>query len=167
MGRTANRAILLALVMTAWSLSGQSARAERQINAEAYRDKLKGMWLGEILGNYAGRPVEGHGSNDREPLSYQVDWNDVVITNTWDGDDDTCFEYLYVSQLAANPTPTSQQIADLWTGSMNDVAFYIANRQARWQMSLGQVPPQTGSRSWNVKWAAIDSQITTDRKSVV
>lgn len=29
------------------------------LDADVYHDRLMGMWLGEIVGNYAGRPVEG------------------------------------------------------------------------------------------------------------
>jgi hypothetical protein len=35
------------------------ARAERTIAADTYFNKLHGMWLGQLVGNLAGRPTEG------------------------------------------------------------------------------------------------------------
>ena len=35
--------------------SAGAARAQQQIDADAYLDKLRGMWMGQVIGNYAGR----------------------------------------------------------------------------------------------------------------
>jgi hypothetical protein len=49
---------IAALLLSAFGLSSQ-ALAERTIEANVHRDRLAGMWTGQLLGNYAGRQVEG------------------------------------------------------------------------------------------------------------
>jgi hypothetical protein len=146
-----------------------SAMAQRTISADAYEDRLRGMWLGEILGNYAGRAMEGHIAYGS--LNYTIPWDAILATAVWDGDDDTCFEYMNLSLLKANPAPTSADIGQHWLTHLPAECFYIANRQARWLMEPGTVgrsgpgglvPPATGSINRNVQWWAIDSQITTE-----
>ncbi|MFA6135045.1 MAG: ADP-ribosylglycohydrolase family protein [Phycisphaerae bacterium] len=136
------------------------ARAETTLSADAYRDKLYGMWMGEMIGNYAGRPVEGYTA--RGGLGYAVNWSGATTTATWDGDDDTCFELLNSDILNANPDPNSAQIGQEWGTHIAADSFYIANRQARGLMTRGVTPPQTGSITSNIHWSAIDSQITTE-----
>ena len=136
------------------------AAADRPILAETYLDKLHGMWLGEILGNYAGRDVEG--SVARGGLSYTIDWPAIVQTDPWDGDDDTCLEYLYMHVLSGSADPTAAEIGQAWRDHVKVPAFYVANKQARWLIDDGLNPPQTGSVQKNACWYAIDSQITTE-----
>ena len=46
---------------------------------------------------------------------------------------------------------------------MNGVSgIYIANRQAKYLMNDGYLPPETGGRTYNEHWYSIDSQITTE-----
>jgi hypothetical protein len=168
-------ALVIALLLGACG----SAFAQIAVPAATYLDKLQGMWLGELIGNYAGRTIEGT-TPPVGGLYYSVNWTDpnhvdpasgardyVFRDASWDGDDDTCFEYLNMNFLRAHPDPSGAEIGQLWAGSMPDPAFYIANRQARHLLSLGYAPPATGSIHWNAHWAAIDSQITTESLGAV
>ncbi|MDY7009795.1 MAG: ADP-ribosylglycohydrolase family protein [Planctomycetota bacterium] len=141
-----------------------STLADRDILADTYLDKLHGMWLGEILGNYAGRPYEGNCA--RGGLVVTVDWNSFINTDPWHGDDDTCFEYAYMNVLKSNATPSNADIKAAWETHVPLPSFYIANKQARWLMADGLAPPQTGSINKNMHWYAIDSQITTEAMGV-
>jgi hypothetical protein len=163
----------LALGISVLLLLCETAFAERTILAEAYLDRLQGMWLGQLMGNYAGRRREG--SIQRGGLVYQVNWtdpnhidpvtgkNDYVFRDAiWDGDDDTCFEYLYTDVLKNNSDPSHADIGQAWADHIAHPSFYIANRQARWRIAKGDLPPVTGSINRNAHWYAIDSQITTE-----
>ncbi len=153
------RKLLLAVVLLGL---GAPARADRDLSADAYYDKLRGMWLGQVLGNYAGRPTEGiyciRGGNPAE----DIDWESFIHTTPWGADDDTCFEYMYMNLLSDFEDPTDAQIKSCWETHVPLPSFYIANRQARWLMADGLTPPATGSMSRNMHWYAIDSQITTE-----
>ncbi len=146
-----------ALVLAA---AAAPAQADRTIGADDYLDRLRGMWLGQILGNYAGRPREGWTA--RGGLAYEVPWESVAATDPWVGDDDTGFEYMNLSLLNASTSPTAAQIQDAWVAHVPLPSFFIANRQARWLMDYGLTVPDTGSFRNNMHAWAIDSQITTE-----
>ena len=164
------RAFLSILVVV--SLAGQ-LRAGRPILADDYRDKVRGMWLGQILGNYAGRPTEGvyHASSPGYPRgspAASISWDFVLGASpptSWGGDDDTVFEYMYGNLLSGNSSPSNAQIRQTWETLVPTGSFYIANKQARYLMATPSpdlTPPATGSINNNMHWYAIDSQITTE-----
>ena len=67
-------AMLAAIIMAA----AAPALAERTLSADDYLDKLRGMWLGEILGNYAGRPYEGaYATRGGVPIETIGDFNSL------------------------------------------------------------------------------------------
>jgi ADP-ribosylglycohydrolase/PEP-CTERM motif len=137
-----------------------TAAADRILLADDYRDKLHGMWIGELLGNYAGRPYEKWVK--RGGLTETIDWSFAGTTDPWDGDDDTCFEYVYALVLSANANPTSVDATTAWATHIKNPSFYWANKQARYLIGHGVGAPASGSHNWNQSWWAIDSQITTE-----
>jgi hypothetical protein len=102
------------------------------------------------------------GCVQRGGLDYEVDWPNVPPSGPWDGDDDTCFEFLYADVLNANADPNSAQIGEAWAYHICPESFYFANRHGRRAIEQGFTPPQTGSQNRNTYWYAIDSQITTE-----
>jgi hypothetical protein len=159
-------AIACAAAVAAVLLAAAPAAAQREISADVYLDKALGMWFGELIGNYAGRPQEG--SVARGGLYCDIDWDSVLATNPWVGDDDTCFEYMYATLLGQSTSPTSASIRNAWVDNVPDSGLvYIANRQARWLMDApptgkSLTPPETGSFRNNMHAATIDAQITTE-----
>ena len=147
--------VILALVL----IAPAAVRAERTIGADDYLDRLRGMWLGELLGNYAGRATEGlyriRGGNPAETAGF-------VFGDPWDGDDDTCFEYLYMTMLTGDPQPTHADIRTAWADHVPLTGVYIANLQASYLIAAGGTVPDSGSYGLNMHAYAIDSQITTE-----
>ena len=151
---------LMLLCMAAVLAFAMPLRAERTILADDYLDKLRGMWLGELIGNTAGRPTEG--SVVRGGLNISLNWQGLASTTTWVGEDDTCFEYMYLQLLKQNPQPTGHDIADTWRQHVPVPGFWVANRQTAWRVNEGRDVPASGSIRYNTNWFAIDSQITTE-----
>ncbi len=136
------------------------ARGERTIDADAYLDKLRGMWLGQLIGNMAGRPFEGVYSWSEPNPAESVPW---VLLAEWPADDDTDLEYLAQHiYLTHGLDPAPPQLRDEWRAHVPLDSVYIANRQARYLMDAGFQPPATGSYRHNLGWNAIDAQITTE-----
>jgi len=147
------------LIATALNLQ---AKAEKTILADELNDKMRGMWLGQLIGNMAGRPTEGHFAGSYPNPDPNVLW---VIKSVWDADDDTDIEYIAVHILETNGFDcNAQEIADQWLHHITSSGsgIYIANRQAWYLMGDGYLPPQTGSRNYNEHWYSIDAQITTE-----
>lgn len=144
------------LVMVLYS----PVKAEKSILADELYDKMRGMWLGQLIGNYAGRATEGMHSSDAPNPDSAVPW---VVKQEWDGDDDTEIEYVALHILETyglNCQP--QEIAEQWLAHINSSGIYIANKQAWHLMQDGYLPPETGSRTYNEHWYSIDSQIATE-----
>jgi hypothetical protein len=140
--------------------SCRPARAENVIAADELSDKLRGMWLGQLIGNAAGRETEGVYRSSEPNPDAAVPW---VIKQVWDADDDTDIEYLYLHTLDTHGLDcTAEEIAEQWQQHVTTSGIYIANRQAWYLMQDGYLPPETGSRRYNEHWYAIDSQITTE-----
>ena len=163
-----------------------ATHAGQQITATEYRNRMEGMWVGQLLGNYAGRQVEGRttvyyegpNSVDKPVTEYQVQWDAIMQgkyygknsptlygdTTTWGGDDDTSLEFLYAHSLQTQSSLTVAQRTGLWTNNLSLSGLYIANRQAWYQTNdHSRSAAQSGSTRYNMHagWA-IDSQITTE-----
>lgn len=135
-------------------------KAERAIRADELKDKIQGMWLGQLIGNSAGRETEGEYCESMPNPSMSVPW---VIKQQWDADDDTDIEYVALHILETHGLDcNSQEIADEWRTHITGSGIYIANKQAWHLMEDGHFPPDTGSRTYNEHWYSIDSQITTE-----
>lgn len=152
------RKILFVVLITAGSAS--VLHAENRITSDRLHDKIRGMFLGQLIANAAGRPTEGVFSGPSPNPAESVPWD---IKQIWDGDDDTDFEYLALHILETDGIdPTSARIGLQWLDHVTTSGIYIANRQAYFLLQDGLLPPLTGSRRYNMHWYAIDSQITTE-----
>jgi hypothetical protein len=159
MCRSNSKAIIFFFALFALITFGSQAKAEKTILADDVNDKLRGMWLGQLIGNNAGRSTEGRYQSTPDP-NVSEPW---VLKQQWDADDDTDFEYIAMHILDTNGFDcNSQQIANQWRTHVTSSGIYIANRQAWYLMGDGNIPPQTGSRTYNEHWYSIDSQITTE-----
>ena len=139
-------------------------RAQRTIAADDYRDRLRGMWFGELIGNHTGRPFEGQYCGwDSAPDAAFAWVTKTSEEDPWTGDDDTSFEYLYLHTLeTCGLAPTTAQIQGEWDVHVPLADIYIANLQAKFLMIHGLVIPQTGTYRNNMHANAIDGQITTE-----
>ncbi|NLX12673.1 MAG: ADP-ribosylglycohydrolase family protein [Phycisphaerales bacterium] len=145
-------------------LAVHPAWGQRTLEADVYRDKLRGMWFGQLIGNHSGRDFEGKYCTREAAPDELFQW--VIKTSyadPWTGDDDTSFEYLYLHTLETyGIDPTYSQIKNEWDLYVPLTGIYIANKQAKYLMNHGFSPPETGSYTNNIHSFAIDSQITTE-----
>ena len=118
------------------------------------------MWLGQLIGNAAGRETEGLYTGSSPNPADAAAWR---IKQVWDADDDTDIEYLSLHMLlTCGLDCNSVQIADGWLKHTTAEGIYVANKQA-WNLMLdGYLPPQTGGRTHNEHWYSIDAQIGTE-----
>ena len=159
MNRLCNKTRFLLLSILIAVSPQLQAKAEKMILADDLTDKMRGMCLGQLLGNAAGRQTEGLYQSSPNPVP-SVPW---VIKQIWDADDDTDIEYIAIHILEANGFDcNSQEIAAQWRTHIIDQGTYIANKQAWHLMGDGRLPPETGNRTYNQHWYSIDSQVTTE-----
>lgn len=139
---------------------GSVTRADRAISTFELFDRMRGMWLGQLIGNAAGRASEGLYSGSSPNPAESVPWR---IKQVWDADDDTDVEYLALHTLMTHGFDcNSLDIAGDWLEHMTADGIYVANKQA-WRLMLdGHTPPETGRRTYNQHWYSIDAQICTE-----
>ncbi|MBC7773082.1 MAG: ADP-ribosylglycohydrolase family protein [Pyrinomonadaceae bacterium] len=164
---------LLALTCLACCLTPavSSAQVARRFNRIDYENRLHGMWLGEVIGNWTGLAIEGAFS--QPPFLTDADWGQVlapgrppltyVFQNPWRSDDDTDIEYVYVNLLARqqNPWLTSEDIVQGWMAHINH-HIWNSNRNARTLMGRGVYPPATSLGACNLLRMLISAQLTVE-----
>ena len=147
--------------------------ADIVINRTAYKDRLRGFWLGSCIANWTGLPTE----NVRvvPPFFSDDDWlkpfgrNGEVIdyvldSDPWGADDDTDIEYVYQKALEkyGSYMLTGEQIATAWQDHIGLPWLWVSNLAALGQMQNGAVPPETSLPENNPMWEMIDAQLTTE-----
>jgi hypothetical protein len=161
----ANRLLICFLATLPSLCSVQAAEGQRVIYADELYDKVRGFWLGQLIGNAAGRSTEGTYRLDQANPNESVPW---VLKQQWDADDDTDIEYLGLHILETDGFACSAEaLGRQWLRHISSQGIYIANRQSWFLLADGYLPPQTGSRAFNKHWYSIDSQITTEVFGVV
>jgi hypothetical protein len=152
---------------------GQSYSGQRLVKEAAYREQLRGMWLGECIANWTGLQTEGR--HRAPPFLTDASWGVVQpysngfplehkwFFNPWWADDDTDIEYVYQHLMVSQDTLflTPEQIAQGWTLHINRF-IWVSNATARGLIGRGVMPPSTGIASANVNRLAIDAQLTTE-----
>jgi len=152
--------VYLLLVFFCACASAACAGGERTITAVDLFDRMRGMWLGQLIGNAAGRETEGLYSGAQANPAESVPWHIKLV---WDADDDTDIEYVALHTLfTVGFDCNSAEIAGEWLDHITAKGIYVADKQA-WSLMLdGHLPPETGSRTFNEHWYSIDAQISTE-----
>ncbi len=140
---------------------------ELVIERTAYKDKLKGYWLGSCIANWTGLPTE----NRRTDFPFFTDldfgpgkFDYILDQNPWGSDDDTDIEYVYQSAIEKynNYMLTGEQISNAWQEHIGLPLLWVSNLAALGQMQNGAIPPATSLPENNPMWDMIDAQLTTE-----
>jgi hypothetical protein len=145
------------------------------IDRSDYRQRLRAMWLGEVIANWTGRRTEGcccpgcPGGGDfltdddwggQTPGGNTIDF--VLDQDPWTADDDTDIEYVYQYLLEQHGLWLSpEEIAAGWIAHINRF-IWISNARARALMDENVLPPATGMACANRHSHMIDAQLTTE-----
>ncbi|AQQ72227.1 ADP-ribosylglycohydrolase [Limihaloglobus sulfuriphilus] len=154
--------MLRKIIMVTLALSAAAVSAETITRSDVI-DRIEGMWLGQIVANMAGRATEGKYSGSYPNPAESVPWVLKGPEESWPADDDTDIEYIALDTLeTCGINPSAGQLASQWLDHITSSGIYISNRQAWYLMGDGFLPPETGSRNYNMHWYSIDCQITNE-----
>ncbi len=169
---SSSRASLSAALVTLICASACADPPSRLINRADYADRLRAMWLGEVMANWTGLRTENQRS--LPPYFTDADWGTqppdmqypiIMVTwaDPWASDDDTDIEYVYLHLLSSLGVTalSSQQIASGWISHING-NIYVSNASSRALMTRGVLPPATGLFTPNANGLMIDAQLTTE-----
>lgn len=145
--------------------------APRVFDRAAYESRLHGMWLGEVIGNWTGLPIEN--GFYQPPFLTDEGWDQppapgyppvsFIFQDPWRTDDDTDIEYVYVHLLSQqmNPRLSSDDIVHGWMTHINH-HIWNSNRNARTLMDRGVYPPATSFGACNLLRMLISAQLTVE-----
>jgi hypothetical protein len=161
--------IVFLLVVSAAALNCGRQKLVK-ISVEAYRDKVYGSWLAQIIGNIYGLPHEcryiAEPGPENWPYGYGGNAERLKSTNGAFSDDDTDVEYIYLLAMEKfGPEPTYEQLGEKWKYHIRD-RVWLANRGAVVLMHYGYTPPVTGMQDYNPHWFQIDPQLVNEIWSV-
>lgn len=139
--------LLFLTLMTVQSVVAAEPGMAREvvITSVELEDRIRGGFLGQILGNLNGLPHEMKYID--EPGS--VDEYRPALPDGAHTDDDTDLEWIYVTEMAsAGPWIPPGRIRELWMKHINR-RIWCANLYARQLMDLAIQPPLTGRIALN------------------
>ncbi len=135
-----------ALLLSVLLCSGPLLAQTLEISAETLRDKIRGGFVGQVLGDLNGLKHE---------MKYIAEPGNVTqyVPSLPEGawtDDDTDFEWVYLVEMqrAGRLVIPYDRVARLWKEHINR-RFWCANEYARQLMDLGIDPPLTGKIAFN------------------
>jgi ADP-ribosylglycohydrolase len=137
-------AVLLGSGLSACAASAASTQTV-EISADTLQDKVRGGFLGQLLGDLNGLKHEM--KYIAEPGNVQQ-YVPALPEGAWT-DDDTDFEWVYIIGMQKHGLLIpNARISELWKAHINR-RFWCANEYARQLMDLGITPPLTGKLAFN------------------
>ncbi len=153
--------------------SGHTLPDTLQLNRAEYADRLRAMWLGQAIANWAGLTTEGvkldppFYTDDDWGRDQQIAWKQpsvigFVFQDPWLADDDTDIEYLYLHLIQQHDTLllSPEQITQGWVEHVNDW-IWGDTPERRW-MEWGAQPPAAGLGAVNDTYLMNTAQLVTE-----
>ena len=150
--------ILLTIALAIQVLFCLSCSSRAFIGEEEYMDKLRGGWVGKIIGVQLGQPHEFHflSAMDESP----IEWESGLIEGAL-GQDDIYTQLSFMQTFDRHGLDASaDQLAEAFAGA--GFSLFHANLQSRKNWRDGLRPPMTGSSLYSIHADDIDFQIDAD-----
>ena len=138
--------------------AAQPAPAERRLTRAVLEDKIRGGWVGQMVGVAYGAPTEFR--SNRRIITHPLEWTPDRVSNALQQDD------LYVEMTFAQVLDTTgldattEQFGEMFKDSQ--YSLWHANATARRLLNHGVKAPQSGHPRYNVHANDIDFQIEAD-----
>jgi hypothetical protein len=135
------------------------------ISVQEYRDKMKGGWVGQMVGVSWGAPTEFGWMGEIIPQSRVPRWRSNMINNAF-GQDDLYVEMTFLRSLELYGLDVSiiQAGNDFADSSYQ---LWHANYEGRNNLRSGVIPPNSGHPEYNNHADDIDYQIEADYSGLI
>ncbi|MDO5580763.1 MAG: ADP-ribosylglycohydrolase family protein [Planctomycetia bacterium] len=164
--RTINRFLLILLAVFCFSAFTAPGKAEdRVLPAKVYRDKMKGGWIGQIIGVVWGAPTEFKWNDKIIPEEKVPKWKTGFINNAF-GQDDLYVEMTFLRTLEQYGLNCDIRQAGIDFAN-SEYALWCANRAGRNNLRSGIAPPDSGHPKFNRCPNDIDYQIEADYAGLI
>ncbi|MHC4913669.1 MAG: ADP-ribosylglycohydrolase family protein, partial [Planctomycetota bacterium] len=135
------------------------------ISVQEYRDKMKGGWVGQMVGVSWGAPTEFGWMGEIIPEGRVPRWRSNMINNAF-GQDDLYVEMTFLRSLELYGLDVSIiQAGDDFANSSYEL--WHANYEGRNNLRSGIIPPNSGHPAYNSHADDIDYQIEADYSGLI
>jgi len=138
---------------------------DSNISAEKYMDKMKGGWIGQIVGVCWGQPVEFHYCGSIMPNEDMPKWTPDMVNQAF-GQDDLYVEMTFLHSMEKHGINVSMRQAGIdFANSRYSLAH--ANLYGRGNLRKGIAPPDSGHPEFTAHSDDIDYQIESDFSGLI
>jgi hypothetical protein len=141
-----------------------AAQDVRRISVKDYRDKMKGGWIGQMVGVSWGAPTEGR-FRQIMPAAKMPPFRDTLVNEAF-GQDDLYVEMTFLRSLEEHGFDVSPRQAgiDFANSRYN---LWVANDAGRKNLRAGIAPPDCSHPEFHKCAGAIDYQIEADYSGLI
>lgn len=154
---TRRHAVLALLLVTTCATLAQT---ERKVSVDDYRDRMKGGWIGQIIGVVWGAPTEFKWNDAIIPEDKVPKWTPEMINHAF-GQDDLYVEMTFLRSLEEYGLDVSIRQAGIDFAN-SEYALWCANNAGRTNLRKGIAPPDSSHPQFNKCPNDIDYQIEAD-----
>jgi hypothetical protein len=140
--------------------AGVTVGQERRLSVEEYRDRMKGGWIGQIIGVAWGAPTEFKCRDQIMPESMVPKWSQERINGGF-GQDDLYVEMTFLRSLEEHGLNVSIRHAGIDFAN-SEYGLACANYAGRFNLRKGIAPPDSSHPQFNHCPNGIDYQIEAD-----
>ena len=140
------------------ALQPSPSSTERRLTRTVLEDKIRGGWVGQMIGVAYGAPTEFR--SNRRIIAHPLEWTPDRVSNAL-GQDDLYVEMTFAHVLdTIGLDATTEQFGEMFKDSQ--YSLWHANAAARRLLNHGVKAPQSGHPRYNVHANDIDFQIESD-----
>lgn len=162
----ATAVVLSAFIATAIARPLSAAEdAVRRLPIQDYRDKMKGGWIGQIVGVSWGAPTEFKWQDQIIPADKMPAWRPAMINDAF-GQDDLYVEMTFLRSLEQYGLDVSIRQAGLDFAN-SGYPLWCANNAGRTNLRRGIAPPDSSHPQFNKCPNDIDYQIEADFSGLI
>jgi hypothetical protein len=147
-------------VLSVVSVAAMASAQERRLSVEEYRDRMKGGWVGQIIGVVWGAPTEFKWNDTVIPEDKVPQWTPEMINNAF-GQDDLYVEMTFLRSMEQYGLDVSIRQAGIDFAN-SEYALWCANEAGRTNLRKGIAPPDSSHPQYNRCPNDIDYQIEAD-----
>jgi len=164
MASQVTKALVVGLVLAAAGLNALAEPPARRLPLSVFQDKMKGAWLGQMIGVGWGLPTEFKTVSAIIPDDKMPPWNPGMVNQH--GNDDCYVEMTFMKTLETYgfDVPIRQAGIDF---ANSGYPLWHANNAGRTNLRKGIAPPDSGHPQFNKHADDIDYQIEADFSGIV
>ena len=143
-----------------------ASAAERTLALDEYRDKMKGAWVGQMVGVSWGQPTEWKWKDAVMPEDKVPVWTSDFPLRWAYGNDDLYVDMTFLKTLDEHSLDVSIRQAGIDFAN-TEYRLWCANKAGRDNLRLGIAPPDSSHPRHNKRSNDIDYQIEADFAGII